>query len=501
MSKKVRESKAKIYSLAQLASNKINENKILRQEISFCENQLNITKEFLLKCTEFEGDEIMKKKMIEEGINNMYNNLKNSFSKLKKDINIISQKLEAYEDEIFENTEIKDILKNKRTDNLILLSQLKEKDYEISKIKKHLEEMGPNNLFISDKKEIKVPYNVGDYYFDKILEDLTKKLNKELLYFNFFDTNITRLNSKKITLSNKLNLLSDIVQILKDNKKKGTKIYKEDEKNKILDDYNNDINVEEISTKEQKVKIELLTVSQLFDINNEEGKDEAIIDYELHSDDETVFEVKIKQPKKISKDDYLKKIKKQVPSFNLSQIEYNKKKVVKDADLYSIENRIIEVEDIDGQIKEMKKIKKEMTLKCRKNIKKSIAMKNFIKKLKSDWQSLKALKLKTSVIFFDMKKINNNIANNKHEGLPKINEASEDEKENDNIKKESFDNNLEDENNFIEDIQYTQRLNKFKKKKNLINKNSGNIPPNKINEKKKKKNKETKIKIKRAKSK
>ena len=513
MSKKLKESKEKMFSLAQLASDKIYENKKLCQEISFCENQLNLIKEFLLKCSEFEGDESMKKKMIDEGINNIYNSLKSSYLKLKNDKNKISQKMSTYEDEIFGSSEIKDDLDKEKTDNLILISQLKERDYEIYKLKKYLKEIGPNYLFVSDKNEIIVREDIGCYYLDQTSEEFTKKLNKELLYFNFYNSNLTRNNLKKRKLINKIGSYSDFIQILKENIKKGTKIFKEDEQNKILDDYKN-IKDKEIETKRQKNKIEILTVSQLFDVNNEEGKAEAIIDYELHSDDEVVFEVKIKQPKKISKDEYLVKIQNQIPHMNFSQIEYNKKKVENDADLYSIKNRKIEVEDIDEKLKEMRKRRKEIYIKCKKNYKKYIAMKNFTKKLKSDYRALRPLKLKTSVMF-GMDNIKNNITKGLQEGLTQIDEINEEENENDNdnenenendnnIKMENFDNNLQNENNLIEeDIAFSQDSYHSDKNRNLSSKNLEIIDSNKIDKKKKKKNKnkKTKSKIKRSKSK
>ena len=80
------------------------------------------------------------------------------------------------------------------------------------------------------------------------------------------------------------------------------------------------------SKKNKKQKINFLTVDELFDVNNHEGKSEAIIDDELHSDDEIIFEKKIKPLKKISIH-YMPKIKGQVPKINLSQIEFNKKKL------------------------------------------------------------------------------------------------------------------------------------------------------------------------------
>ena len=72
------------------------------------------------------------------------------------------------------------------------------------------------------------------------------------------------------------------------------------------------------SLKRNKLKIP--TVDELFDLANNEGEKEAIIDDELHSDDEIVFQPKVKQNKKIILN-YLPKIKNQVPKISLSLIE------------------------------------------------------------------------------------------------------------------------------------------------------------------------------------
>ena len=55
---------------------------------------------------------------------------------------------------------------------------------------------------------------------------------------------------------------------------------------------------------------------------------------------------------------YLPKIRKQVPRINLSQIEFNKQKIMNEADLYSDQRRKFNMQNIDENIKTMKKKKK-----------------------------------------------------------------------------------------------------------------------------------------------
>ena len=116
--------------------------------------------------------------------------------------------------------------------------------------------------------------------------------------------------------------------------------------------------------KERK-KINILNVDELLDIGNIEVEDEEIIDNELNSDDEVFFENKIKQKKKI-KTDFLSNLKKEVPSINLSQIEFNKLKVINDADAYSLQKRNFEQGNINGKIRNMKKQIKNLEKKMKK---------------------------------------------------------------------------------------------------------------------------------------
>ena len=120
--RKIKESKEKIYSLAQLATNKIYENKFLHEQISLYENQIKLIKQLLIKCSKLDNDNNSKTNFIFEVINNITSDLKISNKKLEEEKNKRAQKLELYEDEIFnEDTTIRQKLKLSEIDNFIFL--------------------------------------------------------------------------------------------------------------------------------------------------------------------------------------------------------------------------------------------------------------------------------------------------------------------------------------------------------------------------------------------
>ena len=116
----------------------------------------------------------------------------------------------------------------------------------------------------------------------------------------------------------------------------------------------------------------------------------------MHSDDEIVFETKIKPKKKIIKD-YLPNIKKEIPNLYLSQIEFNKSKVMNEADLYSHQRRQFQMQNVDENIKLMRKKLKIIKRRCKINEQKYETMKNFTKECENDYNRLKTMKLQMSV--------------------------------------------------------------------------------------------------------
>ena len=500
--RKIKESKEKIYSLAQMATNRIYENKFLHEQVSLYEDQIKLIKDFLIKCSKLDNDKNYKTNFIFEEINNITNLLKISNKKLKEEKNKRAQKLELYEDEIFnEDTTIRQKLKISEIDNFILQFKIKENNSHILKLNNVLKDLEVNRLFPPEKKEIKVKNEISTSYLDDNLENSSKKLNRELLFYNLYNTSCIKFNTKKNNLQKKSEFLEELIEILKKALKKDiSKIYKEDE------DYN--IQLKELinsnnqtTRNKSKTKIEILTVSQLFNVDNDEGKAEEIIDDELHSDDEIIFEPKVKQPIKVGKDENLKKIKSQVPGVDLSQIEFNKQKVMNEADLYSLENRLFQAQDIDEKINEMRFKNKEILHRLKTNIKKFNAMQNFVTGTKKNYKLLKNIKLKTSVSIFNMStpgKDLNEIEEIKEEP---IEEEKEDNLAQVNLDQDNLDNsdqdNLDQDNSLIrESINFAQSSFSERKKPKMNIKKSI-----KKKGKRKKLNNKIRKKIKRAKSK
>jgi len=158
--------------------------------------------------------------------------------------------------------------------------------------------------------------------------------------------------------------------------------------------YNEKEKDNQINNKERK-KINILKIDELLDIDNIEIEGEEIIDDELNSDDEVLFEKKIKPKKKISVE-FLPKIRKEVPSINLSQIEFNKLKVIYEADAYSLQKRNFENESINGQIKSIKTQIKNMEKKISVNKRKLDVIHNFIEDVKYNYKLLRPIKVHTS---------------------------------------------------------------------------------------------------------
>ena len=145
----------------------------------------------------------------------------------------------------------------------------------------------------------------------------------------------------------------------------------------------------------ERKKINILKIDELLDIENIEVKDEDIIEEELNSDDEVFFEKKIKPKKKISID-FLSNVKKEIPSINLSQIEFNKLKVINEADAYSLQKRKFLQDNINGKIKNLRKQKKNLEKKIEINKNKIKIIHNFIEDVKYNYKLLRPIKVQTS---------------------------------------------------------------------------------------------------------
>ena len=212
---------------------------------------------------------------------------------------------------------------------------------------------------------------------DKDIVTINEKEEDEL-NLNEKNESKNKSNDNDETLLNKTSLIIDNDTSLFKN------IYNEKDKDK-----------ENLVNKGERKKINILKIDELLDIDNISVENEEIIDDELNSDDEVLFEKKIKPKKKISTD-FLKKIKEEVPSINLSQIEFNKLKVINEADAYSLQRRNFEQGNINGKIKNIRLQIKSLSKKVSMNKKKLDAIHNFIEDVKYNYKLLRPMKVQTS---------------------------------------------------------------------------------------------------------
>ena len=219
-----------------------------------------------------------------------------------------------------------------------------------------------------------------------------------------------------------------------------------------------------------KQKFNFLTVDELFDLTNVEGEKEVIIQDELHSDDEIIFEKKIKNKNRICTE-YLPQIKKLVPGLYLNQIEFNKKKVMNEADLYSFQRREYNKQNIDENIKTMKKKIKVMKKRLFINQKKLIALIDFDKKAKEQYKVLKPLKVLSSMKDYNIKFMKNEFYNyrtKKEDVIPEEEEKKVEHNKNEN------DDSFDEKNRYELDDDIDDYSDKMRKR-NKMKQNQNNI--------------------------
>ena len=303
-----------------------------------------------------------------------YNKCLNSIKKKEKKIEKIKE-TENYLEEAIEFCKKERKINNKNNNKIFdnKIDNIKTSNFFSlsSKQKKINDKRQSNNKNINNYNSITIDELGKKYQFEDSINIINDdyNYNKDITFMhNNSDFNSLFFSSDNMQLSNKSNSTKD-----KDKEKK----------NKV------------------KQKLNFLTVDELFDLENVEGEKEFIIQEELHSDDEIIFERKIKNKNRISTE-YLNQIKKQVPQLYLNQIEFNKKKVMNEADLYSFQRREFNRQNIDENIKTMKRKKKIIKKRIDINKEKLDALENFDKKAKEQYKVLKPIKVLSSMKDYDI---------------------------------------------------------------------------------------------------
>ena len=289
------------------------------------------------------------------------NKIKKNLALLKKIIKYYSYKIYGDETKVLNNFN-ENAENNKNGEGGTKNVDIKKRIVTTPHYKKQFEQMEKNKKF-SENKFISINENMGENNDNK--NNIEEEKNQN-------DINDTSFNKTSFLNDNDISLF----------------------KNKNTDEYDKNKNKTEEKNTERK-KINILNIDELLDIENIKVEDEEIIENELNSDDEVYFEKKIKPKKKI-KTDFLPILKKEVPSINLSQIEFNKLKVINEADAYSLQKRKLEQENINGKIKNVKKQIKNLEKKIGINLKKLNVIHNFIEDVKYNYKLLRPIKVQTS---------------------------------------------------------------------------------------------------------
>ena len=345
-----------------------------------------------------------------------------------------------------------------------------------------------NNKKVDIKKRIGTTTN-----YKKQLEKIDKK---EFLETKFISI---KENNEENDIKNDINSKEESnVNNSDDNTINKTSFINENDSSLFKNMHNENLQEKQKEKNKERKKINILNIDELLDIGNIEVENEEIIDNELNSDDEVFFESKIKQKKKI-KTDFLSTLKKDVPSINLSQIEFNKLKVINDADAYSLQKRNFEQGNINGKIKNMKKQIKNLEKQIVMNKKKLDVIHNFIEDVKYNYKLLRPIKVHTSAAGNPVHYIREKLLNIVEETI-----SQSEKKDNKNIYKhktgntaveegEENDEELEgsdysDEDEIMDNYQNKENENndKNKEKKNKIKTNL--ISRFKLNEKEENKN-------------
>lgn len=361
--------------------------------------------------------------------------------------------------------------KEKRIEKLKTIKEMIEKDIDLLNSKlKLVEKTG------QEKKEISISQCETKEGTSSVKKKIEKKNSNENFEINNDDNSNSIDNDSNIKMpkiKNTRNLLYDLYQL------------PEEEENI---DYNTQPLTPRMKSPRKKItnkKNPIITNFQnfdtFFDIASMEGNNEALIDTELHSDDETYFEDKINPKKEICKN-YVNSINKIIPKIYLSQIEFNKMKIMNDADLYSFQKRNLNAQNIDYHIKIMKLKVKKIKKKSSINKKKIKAMKEFITELKENYKHLKRIFTKSTAIQASINtKINiqtslDNISSDSDGNVgsdyseeendieidKKDGEKNEERKEVKNVINEVLE--INEEGNPFENLMFKNKLNKNKRK-------------------------------------
>ena len=405
-------------NLASEANEIMAENKYYYKKLSLYEKYINITKDVitnLLSNNNIESALKIFDKYIEE-IQKDYDELNKIYEK---------NELPEYNkliDYLFSDITMgKPILEQKKNIKFCLENKKLEKEFIIKSLKNSIKKSKEFQLFREPSRFTLIEMKEGCKEIEKTTNELQQNMLYELKKCNKFKERIIKYNEQIKEIEKNIDILKNymkpkeselnisIENNIIDNKIKpkfnrvkneltishnieifgrfNNKIYEEDNKSEGgSEDRKQKRNKRE--KRKNKIIKEFIKVEDLFDISDVDIDKENIIDDDLNSDDEIVFNNKIRQPIKLT-EYHIDDIKKEIPEINLAQIEYNKMKVIREDDLYSLQRRKIKNQNLDNKIKDLKKDIEKMEEKLDLIKSKEKIMKDYIEKVKKNYLEIR----------------------------------------------------------------------------------------------------------------
>ena len=453
--------------LAQEVNEKFTINKYLKQKLEKYTNYNKLIKEILTKC-------MTDKKTPPLSLFTQYSNeIQKECIERKNDYNNDFSKYNLLLSECQSDLKMgKPLLSKKKNEQFTLDYIKKEKDNTINAIKDSIKLSRKYQLFREPRRDNLVNVQKGNKYIERETTKLQKNILSESKKCNKLINKIDKYKSQIFRITKNNQLLEYYIEKNKF-KKNISHLYDGDYENKNDDDKDDEKDI-------KKIKRDFMTIEnildELLDATNEEGEKEEIIENELHSDDETVFEKKIKQKDQLNIN-HLKEIKNSVPGFNFKQIVFNRNKQT-DIDLYTLQRRIFKKKTLNSQIIEISRKIEKLTYKLSLLNQKEETIREFVQKLQDNYESTKNMIYQKSVgnilvtnLVTDL--LNNGLKEDKIvkkdemdeflENIPEIeeqiyegyeNEKSENEKKEtkDNTKKEYEEDELDKKNTNIKVI-------------------------------------------------
>ena len=410
-------------TLAKDANKKITVNKYLLKKYEIFAHYNLLTKDIMNKCLSDQNVSPLTY------FTHYSKELENDYNSIKIDYNNTFSKFNTLLDECRSDISMgKPILTERKNDEFTLeYSKIKKNDI-INSIKKSIKSSKDYRLFREPKRDNLVDIKEGNKEMEKLTNELQQSMLYECKRCNKFVNKIIQYKYKAKAISQNIELLKKYIEENKfklSNFKafptKNTKIYESEntntnEKNSSNLNYSertsntsnlmNKIHEKEFENnsdddrcfdninnnkgkKTRNIFTDFISIEKMFDVANEEGEKEKIIDDELHSDDESIFENKIKTKNQLSMK-YLTKIKKTINSLDLKQIHFNAAKA-KEIDIYSLQRRKYKNKNIDSKIREMNKKIENITNKLKILKEKENIMREFVKKLEENYEAIQPM--------------------------------------------------------------------------------------------------------------